>query len=271
MDLIIPSSGRGFARYAAESEAPHLRRGLVGAWLPFLGATGATLHGWAGRGNNGVLEASPPWVDTPYGAAIDFNGSSHRVGLDAIPVTYPTTFLAWIYPHTLAGGDRRLVTSDVTVTDHDFWQLAYINGATQWQLWDGDAQRSLFGVGAVATNQWQLVGFTVDQARLATGYVDGKGLLTATTGTNGTWNISSLALASEYVGAGWYDGLIASALIYDRALDANEIEEIYERPYAMWRWRSPVFGFVSVVANDLLLLQNTNLRGNLQDLRGGLR
>jgi hypothetical protein len=25
------------------------------------------------------------------------------------------------------------------------------------------------------------------------------------------------------------------------------------------------------VANDLLLLQNTNLRGNLQDLRGGLR
>ena len=84
--LIIPSYPQGFARYADQSEAPELWRGLVGAWLPFLGPTGLTLHDVLGR-NSGTLTNMDPataWVATvdKWGNpiyALDFDGTNEQI------------------------------------------------------------------------------------------------------------------------------------------------------------------------------------------------
>jgi len=66
-----PTYGTGFARNAAESKAPHLWRGLIGLWAPFLGATGNTLRDWSGNNNHGTILGAT-WGPGENGAALSF-------------------------------------------------------------------------------------------------------------------------------------------------------------------------------------------------------
>ena len=84
--LIIPTYSQGFASKASESEAPELWRGLVGAWLPFLGPTGLTLRDQSAFKNHGTLTnmdgsnwvtSVDKWGNSIY--ALDFDGSNEDV------------------------------------------------------------------------------------------------------------------------------------------------------------------------------------------------
>lgn len=66
-----------------------------------------------------------------------------------------------------------------------------------------------------------------------------------------------------------FDGFVDQVSIYLRALNAAEAMQDYINTWQ--RYEPDLIPIEVAAANDLLLLQNINLRGNLQDLRGGLR
>lgn len=82
-----------------------------------------------------------------------------------------------------------------------------------------------------------------------------------------------IGVDSDATGGGslgnYYTGLMDQILIYNRALTEADIVALSINSWQ--RFQPELIPFVEAVANDLLLLENTNLRGNLQDLRGGLR
>ena len=88
------------ARNASEAAYPHLRRGLVGAWVPSLGVTGNTLRDVSGRGSHGVLtnmDAASDWEMTATGRAIRAAGGQEFIesafaGLPAADVPFTLFF-----------------------------------------------------------------------------------------------------------------------------------------------------------------------------------
>ena len=104
--LYIPSWAHGFARNAAESAAPDLWRGLVGAWVPALGPTGGTLHDVAGSARDGTLTNMDPatdWVVGSPGSVLDFDGSNDYVNVPiaGLPVVEPLTMIAVAMSHNI--------------------------------------------------------------------------------------------------------------------------------------------------------------------------
>lgn len=64
------SYATGFAQWPGMSEYPGLWTGLVGAWAPFLGATGNKVLDWSGNGNTGTYTGTPDWGAGFYGPQV---------------------------------------------------------------------------------------------------------------------------------------------------------------------------------------------------------
>ena len=81
---VIPSYKTGFARDAGESKAPELRKGLVAAYLPFLGSTAEVLFDWSGGLDvdgihNGTLigmELDTDWEIDQQGYCLHFDATT---------------------------------------------------------------------------------------------------------------------------------------------------------------------------------------------------
>ena len=65
---VKPSYRTGFAQWRGVSEYPQLWNGLVGAWAPFLGATGGQVFDLSGNGNTGTFGNTPVWTPGKFPA-----------------------------------------------------------------------------------------------------------------------------------------------------------------------------------------------------------
>lgn len=231
---LIPSYKGGFARYAAESEAPELWRGLVGAWLPFLGPTGLTLRDWSGRHTHGTLIAMAPddWVVDGEGYALDFLTDDSVVMGQALS-GYPFSLTAWVcwddvnedtvvsvsagsnaYYHAIMGLNSfiaRTYSSGGGVDDADY---NVIPTAGQWYF--------LVGVWASASSRKI--------------YVDGgfKAEHTGTASAVGT-AVTKIGVTADSTPFGYLNGRVSSVCAYNRILTDAEIAWLYRDPHAMWR------------------------------------
>jgi hypothetical protein len=88
-----------------------LRDGLVGAWVPELGATGARLLDQSGRGNHGTLQNGPTWETTARGTEILYDGVDQYTdcGSNVGNFSASDAFSAIVW-----------VTPEVTPTDFDY-------------------------------------------------------------------------------------------------------------------------------------------------------
>ncbi len=156
----------------------------------------------------GVTKAS-----TPYGIGLDLAGSGQvSLGVLATPADY--TIFALVQHGTQSGlilhnGGQGGI--GLAVTPNGAFAVAKVGGETKGNL---------IPLGA-GTDEWYAVALTVAGAQ-GTIYVNGKGVWQgeATAGASGTWRF----------GDGTFDGRVADARIYSRALTADELTGIQEGP-----------------------------------------
>ena len=249
-----PSYQQGFARNAAESANPGLWKGLVGAWVPMLGITGATIHDIVAKNN------------ASFQGTYDSNvwSSNESINLDGTSGEYFNSN----NQRLLFRQDRwtivaKIMSADTGSANHHIVSEAFANGASV----DGSflrrhgsglyahhdtsgASSFCYKVSGVFTaNEIIDLAVTVD-GTYTTGkiYADGVELSGVTTGS--TFNtptqtsdgvvIGRATHTGTYTYEGEWDGDIYRILIYDRALSSFEINHLYLDPLAPFRLNTPI-------------------------------
>jgi hypothetical protein len=215
---MIGSYHNGFAPRDGEPEYPQLWRGLVGAWAPCLGPTGATLRDWSGRANHGTLtnmDAGTDWLMSS-GYSLDFDSSDDYVLTTNTDTSNTFTLAAWIRPTTVSGV-KGILVADTTAYRRGVWVF---DGAIYGQ---SGISADTFMAGSVSANAWQHVAMTVDQGVRRQLYVNGKSVYDTT--VSGTvpsctvpYNIGRSSGNEQY-----FSGLLDDVRTYSRALNASEV------------------------------------------------
>ena len=218
--------------------------GLVGHWS-FDEGRGTVAADSSGKGNNGVLVNGPVWTkDGKLGGALSFNGTNQYVNIPntaslKIVQENSYTLAAWFKPNSIPAGKDPANNSSYAILiktgwheglffNHSgrFFMIHYLAG----NVAEGRESDSTYTAGS-----FYHVAGVVDRATGTTKiYVNGQ--LQGTT----AWTPNAVAREYEnmtwkvgiaYPGAPTYryaaDGVIDDVRIYNRALSASEIQQIY--------------------------------------------
>jgi len=234
-EISAVAQGRG-----ADSKAPGLWRGLVGAW-PLQEVGGKTAFDVSGYRNHGTLknmDAATDHVVTPMGRALDFDGSNDYVRINTKPVlTNQLTVCEWVL----------FANAAIVGGACSFCQQTWGAYTWDWEIYHGNSTPNLDfrAVGKLSSaspvlldnSAYHICG-VYDGANLRL-YVNGKqsGADVAATG-----NVGNTAPDVE-IGRGYnayFSGRLANNLIFSRALSLSEIRSLYADPWAMYTLRRRV-------------------------------
>ena len=225
-------------------QAQHpLARGLVGGW-PFWEGGGGKLYDVSGQGNHGTLTNMDPvtdWVGTPQGWGLDYTGSSRYVNVGS-DYNAGSQFAIVAMAKLNAAGGWDVIAAKEVWSGNDGWFL-YNDNAGPWQLvfrrGNGSALRT--SANSITAGEWFHVAVSVsgNDVRI---YVDGR--LENATASFGTIADSTV---DTYIGSrhqndgtgatDTWQGHIGQVLVYNRALAAAEIAELYADPWVFMRPR----------------------------------
>ncbi len=252
---VDPSFVNGFARDRGESAYPELWDGLVGAWVPGLGKTGAVLRDFSGNKNHGAL-ANADWVRNEGLLALDFDGINKEVvipqspelfGFDALTLSAEVRYTG----STSAPNEKNII---------DCWQSGDTNYLFRWKPSTDELQcfiDTAGGVGSLSINtiaeglptlndrQRHRVCFNWDGHTMHLG-VDGMIAVGTTSRTgpvdSGTEDVTIGGQRSGSVD--YWLGQIGPVSIYRRNLPVAQIKQLAIDPLAPFilKRRSYVFG-----------------------------
>ncbi|MHC4616820.1 MAG: LamG-like jellyroll fold domain-containing protein [Planctomycetota bacterium] len=187
---------------------------------------------WSFTQTNGTLNG-PSFTTGPYGGAYTFNGTTDFIdmgnGSELNPVS--STFMAWGSCKSVASAARWLIARDDNALGRSFSfglgtskQALQINGAA-----------TITGQGAVLVNNvwYHYVSRgdpTVQWKSFLNGVLNGTGVWSAPNSTTGSTTVGK----RTYAGSTWvWDGDIAAAFMFNRALSDSEIVYWYEKGEAL--------------------------------------
>ncbi len=227
---IKPSYKQGFARSASESLYPSFHKGLRGAWVPSLGNTGIiTLHDVSGRKNDGIMQGSmtpSDWVVDEGILALDFDGTNDYIEIQNnsnFNDIQAITVSAWVK----ARSDNRTIFNKLSTSPFDTWQLGMTGGNIHWCIEPSSGLDVCIDRGIASTGVWTHIVATWDAAVMKI-YQDGtqQGTSSAQTNTN-AFTDNPIQIGAQDTGD-FFDGLISEVLLWDYALTANQIQQLYQ-------------------------------------------
>ena len=263
------------ARNASEAAYPHLRRGLVGAWVPSLGVTGATLRDVSGGGNHGDMSAksiATDWQQGGEGWSVYYpqtSGEQTFCGNDsALNPRDALSMAVWMKADATASTYQWVIARDDNALGRSFaFGPRYALDSKLWLQINGGS--TLVSSSAVSKSEWHHVAATGSASTGWRIYLDGKldgsrsfVLPSATTG-------QTTIGGRSYIGSeGVFKGLIADAMLYSRVLTQIEIAQLYRLGPGGWlaRKRRRVYSLAtaSVVYGQRLSRHRTILGGGLR-------
>jgi len=231
----------GIARNRSECDPryQHLWDGLVGAWYPKLGPTGATLRDVSGHHNHGVLtnmEPATDWVLGEDGWALNLDGATDYVSVPSAvmkPCENENAFsvAAWVYNRNLAvdgaimgqwGANPQFILWMDTGDGADGYAFIVRDA-------DGGSSRCGETTASATADVWQHVVGTWD-GKWVRVYVDGAQV--AAVASPRTLKSGSLGVGiGSDVGnaaARLFPGMIESVYLSNHPLSAAEIRTLYE-------------------------------------------
>lgn len=219
---------------------------LVAHWTFDEGA-GSTAYDSAGSNDGTVVGAT--WTTGKIGGALEFDGVNDYINMgndNSLKPDLPVSITAWVkldvqgHTHLIVGLDDR------TTAYYGIWFAVGSSNKLSISYGDGgiktiSSRRTKKGTTELLPGIWYHVATVVKGATDMDLYINGVDDGGAYEGTGGTLAYS--ADGDVYVGVltgdnSYYDGLIDDVRIYDYALDADEIAELYQpascEPVAHW-------------------------------------
>ncbi len=194
------------------------RQGLV-LHLPFDEGTGSTASDFTEYENNGAI-TDAYWDDGKFGKAIGFNGATHVVncGNDAsLQLQDDFTILFWFNSANITTDNRNIVSKG--------YDAAYTCGHRNSHLYfGGPATTNELEGDTVLADGWNLYAVTYDGVTL-TFYANGEFDKSYAQTLSFTQAASLLIGQNSY--GGLYVGRVDEARIYNRALSAQEVKDLY--------------------------------------------
>ena len=223
--------------HGAGSEAPDLWEDLNALW-PFGAGGGPTAYDLSGYGNQGTLTSMDPatdWVPSPYGWALDFDGTSQYVTFGTqLNNTLNDSFsiLMWV------------------ATDADGVTLFGNRGAANSRLmtrgiWGANALRvteenvGVITGGGTFQSGWNHCVWTYDKTNTQHSVYLNNVLVASKSQAFGGAYAGNSYLSDD--SANQLDGRIANCLIYNRSVSLSEIQQLYEKPNDMLTLRQRVY------------------------------
>ena len=207
-----------------------LRQGLVGCWVPSLGASGFRLIDRSGYGNHGTLTNMDPgtdWVPSGGKLALDFDGVDDLASATTKIQAGSLSISAWVFIRTLDSTTRYIAA--VQNSGLDGGRMLRINSANQIQFEIiGSAIKDANGA-ALSTGRWIHVAGIKDAG--STGYVYQDGIQSGSVALSGvtyTAELSNFTLGRRPDStANFLNGQLDDIRIYNRALTPSEISLLY--------------------------------------------
>ncbi len=250
---------------------PNLWDGLVYNWHGPLGVTGIgtdDIKDTSGRQNHGTpsgMDASD-WVMMQRGYVLQFDGDNDNGILvpDAasLDLTYQMTLAAWIYPQSVTGFQSIILKGNFnTAGNYALW----MNGVKLRAYRDAVGVET--GAAAFTINTWVHAALVFDGTNVNY-YINGKphGSPVALASA-GDVNASQLAIGrSESVSPYEFTGFIESASAWNRDLDPNEIQQLFQDSHAIPRPMQRLFvggGAAAPAGAIMKQLQGSNVGADL--------
>src|SRR3989344_1234060 len=208
-----------------------LASGLVGYWTmdgKDINWTANTMTDKSGNGNTGTITnmstTTSPTIGK-IGQALKFDGVNDYVTASSDFIgTSAGTFSAWVYARSFGGSNNgRIISNGRT-------ELNVVSTNSRFRLTSDGGTTEIFSANsAVSLNTWIHIAATRDASGVANIYVNGaiSGTANQSSGSpvNGTSNVAvgrRIASSNQE-----FDGSIDDVRIYNRALSAQEVKQLY--------------------------------------------
>jgi hypothetical protein len=184
--------------------------------------TGTAWTDLSGNNRNGTLTNGPTYSSAD-GGSIVFDGTNDFVQCTGSITATAATFVSWIRRNGTQGSyDGILFSRGSNVTGMQFQssnQLSYMwNGAVNTYTW----QSGLI----VPDLTWCMVAVSVTSTAATAYLCQSSGITSATnTVSHTSTTLDDIKIGQEDFGGRFFNGRIATAMIYDRALSADEISQ----------------------------------------------
>jgi glucose/arabinose dehydrogenase len=218
--IIAPATPTTYtASYKVEPGPPGLVLGYG-----FEETAGTTANDISPFKNNGTINGATSSASGKFGRALSFDGTNDRVDVpdaESLDLTTGMTLEAWVKPTTNA--NWRTVILKERGTNDLLYALYGSNGSKPRTENFTGVENTAAGTSALPLNAWSHLAATYDGTNLRF-YVNG--VLVTTKATTGAMpnTANALRIGGNAVWGEYFSGLIDEVRVYNRALNASEID-----------------------------------------------
>lgn len=192
------------------------------------------------NGNKGTFAGNASWTAGRFGPAVNFDGINSRVTIPNSPLWWSPnalTVCAWVYSRMVDGSGKYAFIAKL-IGAQDYWGIWFYNGtALRWYGYTYNAPAHILFSHSTTTfplNTWVHVACTWEADIISKIYLNGTENSSGATGTGGFTATTDRSISLGDIG--WwdvglnlyFDGIIDDVRIYNYALSAAEILELYK-------------------------------------------
>ncbi len=209
----------------------NLTKGLVGHWTFDGKDMYRNVSDRSGSGNTGYMKGftstSSASVSGKIGQGLKFDGVDDKITTNSDFIgTNPATITAWIYLKSYGGGTGagagygRIVENGKTILN--------VNPLARLGFNSDGSTSSYSAIGSLSLGRWYFVTVSRNVAGVANFYINGviNGTANQNSGTP-TVGTSNVVIGNRNDSARPFDGSLDDVRVYNRALSASEIKELY--------------------------------------------
>jgi len=228
-----------------------LARGLIACW-PMNEGGGNTIYDLSGNYSIGSLIGNAKWSPGKFGSCHDGDGDGDYIDFGDKDIfsfgngtsDLPFTLSIWANGRTIANGVR----APLFCKSAEYFFASYTNNTLYGRISDNSAaayhQRMVSSLGTYAPNDtWHHFVMTYDGSAAQAGikiYIDGI-RRDSSSGSGGTYvamenltNSFTVGRRTTALGGLDFDGLLDSPMLFNRALSAVEVAQLYREPFCMF-------------------------------------
>ncbi|MFO7872275.1 MAG: NosD domain-containing protein [Candidatus Undinarchaeales archaeon] len=197
-------------------------------------------------------------VSGRFGQAYDFDGTGDYIDIGGtiaeIDESSPLTFTGWI---NLDDDTSSVVVVNHQKSNSNRFGIASISGDLRAAFYDGSWQGA--SSGSINTDTWYFFAYTFDGSSSGQLYIDGV----AQSGTNTPSTIAGetgMFIGARLDADKYFNGVLDDIAIFDRALSADEVEDIYLGTYA--KYNNTTTSGTTITLDS----SNTSIHGNISNI-----